>query len=361
MRKICFFLHSISAYGGTEKISIALANELAGRSGYEISVISLEDFDKPFFPIYPEIQTSSLKLSTSGLRKDYFKAMSRLRTFLKKNDIDFIVDVDVIQSAISIPATIGIKTKVVSWEHYNFFWGNKSVVRKISRRLAPVFSCCVVTLTEADAQNYKDNCICKCPIVSMTNFLENIPQQTATLDSNIVLAVGHLIHRKGFDLLIRAWNSITPTTRKDWELHIIGNGEEKENILQYLKEYQLLDSVKILSPTTQIQEHYQRASIFAFSSRAEGFPLVLLEAQSFGLPIVSFDCPTGPAEIVRDNIDGFLISDFDTSNFAQKISLLMSDNQLRKEMGKNALIGAQRFQKEKIVEQWSLLFDGLTQ
>ena len=361
MRKICFFLHNIGAHGGTEKISIALANELAGRSGYEISAVSLEDFDKPFFPIHPEIKTSSLKISSSNLRKGYLKAISRLRTLLKKNDIDFIVDVDIIQSAISIPAAIGTKTKVVSWEHYNFFWGNNSIVRKISRRLAPVFSCCVVTLTEADAQNYRDNCICRCPIVSMSNFLENFPQQTATLDSNIILAIGHLIHRKGFDLLIRAWNSIPPSIRKEWKLHLIGNGEERENILHYLEDHRLLDSVKILPPTTQIQEHYQQASIFALTSRAEGFPLVLLEAQSFGLPIVSFDCPTGPSEIVLDNIDGFLISGFDTDTFAEKLALLMSDNQLRKEMGKNASIDAQRFQKEKIIEKWCALFDRLTQ
>ena len=361
MWKICFFLNNISAHGGTEKISIALANELVRFSGYEISAVSLEDFDTPFFPIHPDVKTSSLKISSSGLRKNYFRAISRLRTYLKKNDVDFIVDVDIIQSAISIPATIGIKTKVVSWEHYHFFLRNESIVRKISRRLAPVFSGCVVTLTEADAQNYRDKCICKCPVVSISNFLENIPQKTATLNSKVILDVGHLIHGKGFDLLVRVWNSITPSIRKDWELHIIGEGEEKKNILRYLKDHQLLDSVKILPPTKQIREHYQQASIFAFTSRAEGFGLVLIEAQSFGLPVVSFDCPIGPAEIVRDSIDGFLIPDFDIDTFAGKLTLLMSDDSLRKEMGKNAYASAQRFQKEKIVEKWCALFEKLTQ
>ena len=357
MRKICFFLHNTGAHGGTEKISIALANELAIRPDYEISVVSLEDFDKPFFPVHSGIKTSSLKISSSNLRKGYFNAISRLRKYLKKNDVDFIVDVDIIQSAISITATIGMKTKVISWEHYNFFSRNKSIVRRISRKLAPVFSSCVVTLTETDVQNYKNNCVCKRPIISMSNFLENITQETATLNSKIVLTIGRLNYGKGFDLLIRAWDSISQPIRKDWELHIIGDGEEEENILQYLKEHQLLDSVKILPPTKHVQEHYQQASIFTLTSRAEGFPLVLLEAQSFGLPIVSFDCPTGPSEIVRDNIDGFLISDFDTDTFAEKLTLLMSDNLLRKEMGKNAHVGAQRFQKEKIIEKWCALFD----
>jgi len=361
MRKICFFLHNISDHGGTEKSSIALANELSGRPGYEISMVSLEDFDEPFFPIHPKIKTSSLKISISDLKKNYFKAISKLRAYLKKNDIDFIVDVDIIQSTISIPAAIGIKTKVISWEHYNFFSRNKSIIRRISRKLAPIFSGCVVTLTETDIQNYKNNCVCKRPIISMSNFLETIPQETATLNSNIVLSIGRLNYGKGFDLLIRAWNSISQSIRKDWELHIIGDGEEKENILQYLKEHQLLDSVKILPPTKQIQEHYRQASIFTLTSRAEGLPMVLLEAQSFGLPIVSFDCPTGPSEIVRDNVDGFLISDFDTDTFAEKLTLLMSDDLLRKKMGKNAYAGAQRFQKEKIVEKWCALFDKLAQ
>ena len=361
MRKICFFLNNIGAHGGTERISIALANELANRTDYEISAISLEDFDAPFFSIHPNIKTSSLKISSSGLRKNYFRSVSRLRKYLKKNGVDFIVDVDIIQSAISIPATIGTKTKVISWEHYHFFLKNDSIVRRISRRLAPLFSGCVVTLTETDAQNYRNKCICKRPIVSIANFLESISEKRATLDSNIVLTVGHLIHGKGFDLLIRSWNSITPSIRKDWELHIVGEGEEKENILKYLNDNQLSDSVKILPPTKQIKDHYRQASIFAFASRAEGFGLVLIEAQSFGLPVVSFNCPIGPAEIVRNNIDGFLISCFDIDTFAGKLTLLMSDDSLRKEMGKNASAGAQRFQKEKIVEKWCALFDELTQ
>ena len=358
MIKICFFIHNIAGHGGTEKICTALANELALLPDYNVSILSLENFDIPFFSVNPQIEISSLKFSNSDIRKDYFKVISKYRKYLKANAIDIVVDVDIILSAISIPATTGIKTKVISWEHYNFFSKNNSFIRKISRKLAPKYSYCVVTLTEEDVLNYQNNVKCRRPIVCIPNFLSSMPDKTANLESKIVLSIGHLVHGKGFDLLLEIWNSISSSVRNGWELHIVGSGEEEDNILKYIEKHELSDSVKILPPTPTIQENYSQASVFAFTSRAEGFPLVLIEALSFGLPTISFNCSTGPSEIIQNNIDGFLIQTFEIKPFAEKLSLLISDEQLRKEMGKNAIMGVERFSKEKIVEKWQEALDG---
>jgi glycosyltransferase involved in cell wall biosynthesis len=322
-------------------------------------MLSLEAFDSAFFPLEDTIKTASLSINNADIRTNYFKAVNRLRKFLKKNKIDIIIDVDVILSSISLAATAFTRTKVISWEHYNYYTKAESAVRRMARKWAARYSKALVTLTRQDMQFYKDNCKVRTTIICIPNFIDKFPLTSYDDAQKIVLSIGHLERRKGFDLLLEAWNKIDPKVKNGWKLLIIGKGEEKETLEKQIRKDNAGDSVEILPPTNHIAEYYRKAAIFAMSSRAEGLPMVLIEAKSYGIPVIAFDCKTGPQEIVNQEQDGFLIPCFDTEIYAQNLSKLMQDPELRKKWSQNALKDRNRFLIENSLQPWVELLASL--
>ncbi|GAP72853.1 glycosyltransferase, group 1 [Candidatus Symbiothrix dinenymphae] len=349
---ICFFIHNPSSHGGTERISIALANALSKLPDYQVSMLSLEAFDATFFPVSNQVKTASLSICNANIQKNYFKAVTRLRRYVTTNKIDIIIDIDVILSAISLAATAFTKAQVISWEAYNYYTKNESIVRRFARKIAAHYSKTIITQTNQDIQFYKNNCNVKANLVAILNPVEHFPSNTSSNLQKIVLSVGHLEHRKGFDLLLDSWNKIAPAIRKDWKLQIIGKGEEKANLEASIEEDKTEDSIEILPPTNQIEEHYAKASIYAMASRAEGLPMVLIEAQSYGIPSIAFDCKTGPSDIINEGQTGFLIPCFDTDLYAEKLATLMQDSELRQQMSRHALQARHRFAIDKVIEKW---------
>jgi glycosyltransferase involved in cell wall biosynthesis len=355
---ICIFLHDISSDGGTERMAVSLANELIQR-GHNLHIVSLASSVKSFFPLRQGITLHSLNVPISQLTTRYFIAVKKLRTFLKSKAIDVIIDVDVILSVISVPACWRTATKVIAWEHYNYFIKRESKVRVWGRKLAARKAAAVVTLTEEDARNYKKNCTCNAKIVAIPNFIAALPVEVASPDNHIVLAVGHLIRRKGFDMLIKAWGLLKEEGLDGWKLHLVGDGEEKENLFELARTLQVEQDVVFLPPTANIIEHYLTATAYVMSSRAEGFGMVLIEALSFGLPAVSFNCKLGPAEIIRDGVDGFLVPPEDVPALKDKLLLLLQRKDLRSMMAANAREGAKRFLSNEIIPQWEMLLNTL--
>jgi glycosyltransferase involved in cell wall biosynthesis len=352
MSNICFFIHNLSSHGGTERISISLANALSALEDFNVFMLSQESFDSAFFPLDATIKTASLSISNADIRSNYFKAVSRERKFLKTNKIDIVIDVDVILSSISLAATAFTPTKVISWEHYNYYTKAESVVRRMARKWAAHCSKALVTLTRQDMQFYKDNCKVRTTIITIPNFIDKFPFSSYADAQKTVLSIGHLERRKGFDLLLDAWNKIDPKVKEGWKLLIIGNGEEKENLEKQIQKDHAGDSVEILPPTNHIGEYYRKAAVFAMSSRAEGLPMVLIEAKSYGIPVIAFDCKTGPQEIVNNEQDGFLIPCFDTEIYAQNLSKLMQEPELRRKLSQNALKDRNRFLIENSLQLW---------
>jgi glycosyltransferase involved in cell wall biosynthesis len=359
MTNICFFIHNLSSHGGTERISISLANALAKLPDYQVSMLSLEVFDSTFFPLNEAVKTASLNMDNTDIRKTYLKAVKRLRRFLKENEVDVVIDIDVILSAISLPATVFTKTKVVSWEAYNYYTNTESIVRRIARILAARYSKIIVTQTNQDIQFYKDNCKVKSSLVSILNPIENLPSGFSCSLQKIILSIGHLEHRKGFDLLLEVWRKIDPKVKDGWKIRIIGEGKEKEKLEEQIEEDKTGDSVEILPPSNHIEEYYKKAAIYSMTSRAEGLPMVLIEAKSYGIPAIAFDCRTGPGEIINHGIDGFLIPCYDTELYAEKLSQLMQDSQLREQMNQKALADRDRFSLAAIIQKWVELLNSV--
>lgn len=172
----------------------------------------------------------------------------------------------------------------------------------------------------------------------------------------VVVSVGRLSREKGFDLLLEAWAEAVPA-RPDWKLRIFGSGEAEDSLRAYCTELGLDGSVEFAGQTQDIPGALRGGSVFAQASRAEGFPLTLLEAMSCGLPCVAFDCAPGVHEIVTDEEDGLLARPGSTMELARKLGRLMDDQELREEMGERARKSVQRFAPDTVVSRWEDLFD----
>jgi glycosyltransferase involved in cell wall biosynthesis len=178
-------------------------------------------------------------------------------------------------------------------------------------------------------------------------------------EAHVVAAAGRLSRRKGFDRLLQAWARIAHE-HPGWRLEIYGSGPEKAALAQQAGALGVAGSAHLRGHHARLPEALAGASVFAMTSRREGFPMVLLEAMSAGLGVVAYDCPTGPRDIVTDAVDGYVVPNGATESFAAALAALMADEQRRAAFGAAALATAERYRPAAITERWERLFAELT-
>jgi glycosyltransferase involved in cell wall biosynthesis len=218
-----------------------------------------------------------------------------------------------------------------------------------------------VTLTSEDAADYRrlfgDRGALVAPI---PNALSWPLQGRSQLDSKIVLTAGRLVRRKGMDRLIRAFAPVA-RTHPDWELHIYGKGQLEPSLRRQIDECGMSDRIRMMGHTRDLATVMESASIFVTASRAEGFPMVLLEAMSKGLPLVAVDCPRGPRDIVRDGDNGRLVPNGDLLALSRALEDMMGDADARRRMGARARADAENYTMDGVAAQWERLFQTLRQ
>lgn len=185
------------------------------------------------------------------------------------------------------------------------------------------------------------------------NFITDIPSVQSSCQNKMVVAVGRYTRQKGFDMLLKAWRKVEDV-RQDWRLKIIGAGDSSE--YSHLAQELQLKCVEFGGPVKDVNEVFGQSSIMAFSSRYEGFGMVLIEAMACGVPTVSFACPCGPSDIITDGNDGYLVPAFDIDMFAQRLLSLMSADKERIEMGLRARDNMMRFRQVDVMHSWMALF-----
>jgi glycosyltransferase involved in cell wall biosynthesis len=354
MKNIVFLIASISGSGGTERVCCEIANSLSNL-GYPVTILSMYG-NRSFFSLSPSIAVKEISSAKPKTLLMIPVSVYKIRSILKQIRPDILISVDAALFSYAYVAAFSRRIAHIVWEHFNFNVSLGTGVRVISRRLAARYSTAVVTLTDKDVTNWKVNLNCRCMILSIPNpspFPRITPDETAR--KPIVLSIGRLTSQKGFDRLLEGWAKITGRTEKIWELHIIGSGELKgylEEIIDLLN----LNSVKMINATKDIQHHYKEASIYCMTSRFEGFPMVLIEAQSFGLPVICYDCPTGPAEIINPQ-NGILVPDGDEDVLLQSLLHLMENKSKRLAMGKHAFENSSKFHIDAITGQWIALLN----
>jgi glycosyltransferase involved in cell wall biosynthesis len=219
----------------------------------------------------------------------------------------------------------------------------------------------MVTLTEGDADDYRELLGPVGRVSSIPNAVPPVGGVRAAHDpeTKVVVAAGRLTRQKGFGRLIAAW-AIVARKHPDWKLDIFGAGDQ-ESLQARIDKRQLTDVVTLRGFTSDPYSHFAGSAIYAMSSRSEGFPMVLLEAMGCGLPLVSFDCPTGPADIIEDGRNGLLVPDGDIKALGAALNRLIEDPALRRQMGAAGVEMAKQYEPDQVAARWERLFEDLQQ
>lgn len=336
---------------------VLLANELS-RLGHDITIVSQNNYwwQKAFFKIDDKIRIRSMKRTLADwalcrlFRNGRFD-LWKYRRILKRQNIQLIIDVDTEVSLDSSIAKKGLDIKLISWEHFCF---QRFKEREVSSAIIDCIKSDVdrlVVLTKADQTLFRECCgIPDNKIVQIYNPSPIERNEFACHNGGKVLAMGRFENEKGYDMLLKAWTMVEKEA-PDWTLEIVGDGSQREDLIS-LCDSLGLKQVSFLPFTDNPFDKYRNASIYALSSRHEGFPLALLEAANMSLPVVAFDCPNGPGEIVVDGVNGYLVEPENVELFAEKLLSLIKDSNLRENFSRNALGTVKDLKLSIIIKKW---------
>lgn len=380
---ITYLYPSLHYPGGISRVLTLKMNYLADVLGYTITLITYSQFDKGiFFPLSPNIKMINLDLRRNTLFEgSYLSKKQQERRFLADYRKQLEAFLQQHPQDIVISTTFGLeykflyrlkdKSKKIGEYHFSYPQsplGRLKTIRQVrhpkdlldllARR---AYIKCLngldrfILLTQRDQANWQ-------PTLHNTHVLPNPitlkSEQTSTCTPKTVLAIGRLHYQKSFDQLIEAWR-LVHAQNPDWTLKIVGNGEEEAKIRNLIKTYQLEDVVSIVPPSIDVHQDYLNSSIYAMTSKAEGLPLVLIEAMHFGLPLVSYDCECGPSDLIEEGINGYLVPLGDYRLLAQRINHLIENPELRLKQGQAGRQRSFNYSIEAIMSQWLSLFNDL--
>lgn len=384
---IAFLIMHAYGMGGTIRTVLNLAGNLAER--FDVEVISVvRRRDQPFFVFPPGVRVTALvDERPSSAQRGPRRARQAVRNLLAsvpsvlvhEQDHAFAAcslrtDLAIVRKLRSLPPGVLVTTRpalnliaaqlappgvvTVGQEHMNLSShrdGLRAAMRKHYRNLDAL-----AVLTDDDLHDYQ-RFLHGAPvrIVRIPNALPELPGPVSSVSAPLVAAAGRLTPQKGFDLLIRAFQKVVPDYPQ-WQLRIYGSGREQRRLRRLIQDLELYENVFLMGRTDRLGEELGKASIFALSSRFEGFGMVIIEAMSKGAPVVSFDCPRGPGEIVSHGRDGLLVPAEDVPAFAEALRTLMADEALRQRLGEQAVRTAQRYSLDAIGRQWDELLARLS-
>ncbi len=372
--KIVYCILGTFNSGGMERVLANKANYLS-KIGHQITIITTDQLGrKPYFQLDNQIDQIDLQINytennNQGLITkilDFPRKQRKHKASLEKvlQTIRPDITISLFDHDAAIVPKIKDGSKKIAEIHFSRFkriqygrgglwklidrWRSKQDLKTIKR-----FDRFVV-LTEED-KNYwgaLDN------IRVIPNANSFSPNRLAELKNNQVIAVGRYDFQKQFDSLIRIWTKVAKL-HPDWKLLIFGSGPLKAELHHQINQAKLQNKVFLEKPVRNIENEYFNSSIIALTSRYEGLPMALLEAQSCGLPMIAYACKCGPKDIIADGENGFLIPEGNEELFANRLLELMSDENRRKEMGRKAFENSKNYSENLVMKKWITLFNEL--
>lgn len=350
-RKICFLGHFTA--GGTEKATFMIANELVNY--YDVFLISTHE-NSPFFKLH-----KNLKLDYLGGKNLIHKIIKFIK-YLKENKVDVVVCVEAMAGLYAVPATKLAGCKLIVWEHANYFQTQNSnkiqFIRQIELRVSDYY----LVLTKRDLKNFRQNFKIKCKIDYVYNMinLNSLDDFMYNINSKTILSVGILRDIKNFLIIPEIGKKIF-NLHPDWVWKIYGKnvGDYKDKLNALIIKYNLENNIIVCGRTEDMISVYKDASIYVMTSKMEGLPMVLLEAKSFKLPLISFDIETGPDEIIKNKINGYLIKPYDIDKMTSCLCNLIENPRLRIEFSQKSIIDLDKFDSKVIVEKWIQILNSI--
>ena len=355
-KNIWFYSGDITNSGGTERVAITIANELNKCEDFNVSIVSLVEKDEePFFYVDETIPRYTIYDHVVRGTTHLPGIIRRTRKLIKKHDVDVLIDIDGILEMYTIPATAFLKTKVVSWEHYNYYQHPVVPYRKYTRKMAARWGAQIITLTDEDKGYYESNLKCRCPVTRIYNPII-WPDKNCEYDraSKTIISAGRLTYQKGFDMLVDIADMFIKNY-PDWKWLILGIGEDYEMLDAKIKEKGLENQVILKGEVDNIEDYYSNAAMYVMTSRFEGLPMTLLETKPYKLPLVSFNCKTGPSELIEDGVNGYLVEEGDLKGLAKRIEELIVIPDIRYKFSQEAQYKLERFDYDSIINKWKEL------
>lgn len=376
--KIVYCTPALYSAGGVERIVSVKASYFAEHYGYDVTVIVTEGEGRAsFFPLSDKVKVVNLELGFEELwRASFLKKVwlylkkqrrfkRRLTAELMRIRPDFTISM--LRREVNFITTIKDGSRKIGELHvnranYRNFEANETNVLK--KLFAQVWMNSLVgklkkldrlvVLTEKSKAAWPE-------LSNVVVIPDPLPFETSSVSSlttRRVITIGRYAYQKGYDMLLRAW-AVVVRDFPDWQLAIYGMGDQS-GCRQLMRELSLVtNQCQLNGPVNDVTREYLNSSVFVLSSRFEGFGLVLIEAMSCGVPVVSFDCLSGPDEIITDGKDGLLVPVGDVQTLADRMKSLMRDTTLREHLAVHARQRSEDFRIEKIAARWVQLFDQL--
>jgi glycosyltransferase involved in cell wall biosynthesis len=375
--RIRFLVLNAYAKGGTARTTLDTASRLAAR--HEVEVVSVNRFRRALnFEVDPRVRVRCLVDRRDGRESPLSRRLARIPSGLETlsgnrdprlsllSDIRLAREIRGMRTGLLIGTRPSISLAIARFarpsvytlgqEHQYLQAWRPSVQRAIGRGYRRLDA--VTAVTAADAASHRA-VLADVMVTAMPNAVPVMGSERSDGSSKLVVTAGRLTHAKGFDLLIAGFRTVAER-HPDWSLHIYGSGDWHDRLARQIHESGLDGTVTLKGFSRSLQRDLAEASIFAMSSRYEGFSLALVEAMAVGLPPVAFACPQGPIEIIDDGVDGLLVPPQDTKALASAICSLIENPGLRAELAAAARRSVQRYSPGVVDERWEQLIEAMT-
>lgn len=376
--KIIYCTHSTCNPGGMERVLLNKVTYLSQLPGWKVAVVTTDQHQRPpFYPFPEKVRMTDLGINYSednekgawkkitGYLRKRKEHKRKLTALLLKEKPDIVVSLYPSESSF-IPDIKDGSKKVLELHYCKFFrlqygrrgllgWIDKLRTRQDEQIVRRFDKFVVLTNEDKGYWGGLPN------IEVIPNAAIHVSKNYSEVKNKRVIAVGRLDYQKGFDRLIQAWKLVQHTGRfSDWKLDIFGQGEWREMLQQMIDKQGLQNTVKINPPTNAILNEYVHSSLLVMSSNYEGFGMVLVEAMSCGVPVISFDCKCGPKDIIQPGINGLLVPNGDIQALADAMMKVMEDEAYRKMLSLNARKVVDTYSEQAVMSQWILLFTSIT-
>lgn len=358
--KVCFILGGLSG-GGIGRVSSIIMNELAKNSGFEIYALLYEKSTKPeIYELNPIVSKDYILQNHSNMTNAILKkrAISKVASYLKENQIDIAVACGDMFYIITLFAAKMVKTKVLCWDHTSMYAVTDQKFQRFIRKIGIMFSDFYLVLTKESFNFFKEKKR-KRNLYQIYNPVESkaIKSSLYNIESKKIISVGRISYQKNFPRLLEIARAVFQR-HPDWTWDIYGSGDLGA-LKKRIHELALDNNVFFKGQVNNIYERYQDYSFMVMTSRYEGFPMTLLEGAANKLPLISFDIHTGPNEIIKNGVNGFLCNSSSDDEMIDRVCELIDNPMLRDRMSLESFEMSKNFDMNVVMTQWKDLLKAI--